>query len=68
MLVLRIPFALNIPVLDGANDVGLVRRAKLNLNLVAPASLDILHEEVQPSGPRVEALAILQNKITKAEQ
>ena len=42
MVILRIALPLDVPILDGSNDMGLVCRAELKLNLIATFGVRIL--------------------------
>jgi hypothetical protein len=49
MVVLGVSAALDVPVLDGPDDVGLVRRPELDLNLVASVALSVIEQEIKAS-------------------
>jgi hypothetical protein len=69
MLVLRVPFSLNIPVLNGPYDVRFVRRAELHFDFISVAGLWILilQQQIEAAGARLNSLFVLQHEIAQAE-
>lgn len=63
VLILWIAFFLDIPVLNGPDDVGLVCCPKLNFHLVPPIGLGILEEQIEPPGTRLSPFPIPQLQI-----
>src|SRR5438105_7618331 len=68
MVVLRIPPSLNVPILDGPNDVGLVTFAELDFNLIPLARIWVLQKQVESTCPRLDALLVLEHKVAEAQQ
>jgi hypothetical protein len=65
---LGIPLPLDVPVLDGADDVRLVRLAELDLNLAPPVPVGILEQEVEPSGAGLGSLTIPEDEVPETQQ
>jgi hypothetical protein len=63
MVVLRVPFPLNIPVLDCPDDMGLVCLSELEFNLVPSQGLWVLKEKVESPRSWLYPLSIPQDKI-----
>src|SRR5260370_37567717 len=61
MLVLRVTFSLNIPILNGPDDVRLVGRAKLDLDFVTAIGFGLLQEQIEPADAPLEPFLILQH-------
>jgi hypothetical protein len=55
VVVLGIAFTLDVPVLDGANDVALIRAAQLNLDLVASAGVGVLQKQIESPRTRLNS-------------
>lgn len=68
MLVLRVSAALQVPVLDGSDDMSLVGRTQLNLDLIPGRRLRLGQEQVQPTCPGLPPLHISYGEVAKAEQ
>ena len=68
MLVLRIAAPLEIPVLDGADDMAFVRRAKLDLDFIARCALRIGEQQVEPTGSWLTALNVPDRQIAEAQE
>jgi hypothetical protein len=68
VLVLRIPAALDVPVLDGPDDVGLVSRAELELHLIARGRVRVGQEQVKATRAGLPALDVLHHQLAQAEQ
>ena len=58
MLILRVALPLDVPIFDCADDVGFVRRAELDFDLVAPLRLGVLQQEVKTTRARLHALFV----------
>jgi hypothetical protein len=67
VVVLGIAFALDVPVLDGANDVALVRAAQLNLDLIASAGVGVLQKQIEPPRARLNSFFLLENEVAQPE-
>ncbi len=67
MIVLRVPLSLDVPVLDGADDVAFVGSAQLNFHLIPAVGIDVLKKEIEPTSPRLSPLLVLQNEIAQAQ-
>ena len=67
VLVLRIATLLDVPVLDGTDDVRLVGRAELELDLIAGVRLRVQQQQIETSGPRLPALAISHLQIAQPQ-
>jgi hypothetical protein len=68
VIVLGVALPLDIPVLDGPDEVGLVGPAELDLDLVAAVRFGILAKQVQPAGVGLHALLILEDDVAQTEQ
>jgi hypothetical protein len=69
VFVLRIPFSLDVPVLEYSNDVTWIGLAELKFHFVSVIALGIfvLKEKIQSSGPWMHAFAISNNNIAQSE-
>jgi hypothetical protein len=67
MLILGIPFPLNIPIFDRSDDMGFVRGAQLDLDLVAVTRVRMLRQKVQPPGSRLDSFLIFKYQIAQAQ-
>jgi hypothetical protein len=68
MLILRVALALDVPVLDCANDVCFVRFAELDLEFVAPIRLRVLEQKIEATSMGLTSLLVLQDQFTKTEK
>jgi hypothetical protein len=67
VLILRVSLAFDVPILDRPNDVGLVRKSKLNFNFVAAIAFGLLKEQVQPTGARLVPFFIFEDEVAKTQ-
>jgi hypothetical protein len=67
MLILWVSLAFDVPVLDRPNDVGLVRKSKLDFDFVAAIAFGLLQEQVQPTGARLDPFLIFQDQVAKTQ-
>src|SRR5262249_13164387 len=67
VLILRPPPALSVPVLDGADDVRLVSRAELQLNLVTSICQRVVQKQIEPTSVRLRSLHVLNVDIAQAQ-
>jgi hypothetical protein len=67
VLILRVSFAFDVPILDRPNDVGLVRKSKLDFNFVAAIALGLLKEQVQPTGARLVPFFIFEDQVAETQ-
>ena len=58
---------LTFPVLDGPNDVALVRAAQLNLDLIASAGLGVLQKQIESPGARLYAFFLFEDQVAQSE-
>jgi hypothetical protein len=63
VLVLWITFPLDVPIFNGADDVGFIGRAKLDFHLVAPLRFRVLKEEIKSPRPWLNALLCLSGQV-----
>ncbi len=68
MLVLRITFTFEVPVLDGSNNVAFICGTELNLNFISFECLWILKKEVESARMWLDSLFILHNEISQTEK
>ena len=68
VVVLGIALPLDVPVLDGADDVRLVGLAELDLDFVPPVGLGVLKQQVKASSTGLWPLAIPQHEVPKPQQ
>jgi hypothetical protein len=50
-------FSLNVPILQGANNVTLINSAKHHFDLVPDSILRVVHQEVDPASGRLTMLS-----------
>lgn len=58
MVVLRIAFALDVPILNCADDMGFVSCAELKFDFVPAFRLKVLKKHIQPAPARLNAFLI----------
>jgi hypothetical protein len=68
MLILWIPFAFDVPILDGTYNMRLVCLAELDLDLIPMIRIGILKQEVQSTSLRMNSLFVLEYKLTQTEE
>jgi hypothetical protein len=68
VLVLGVAGLLDVPVLDGADDVRLVGGPELDLDLVPRGRLGVLEEQVQATGPWLSSLLVFEDQVPEAEE
>jgi len=67
VVVLGISLSLDVPILDGSDDVRFVGFAQLNLDLVPPVRLRILQKQVETPSPGLGPLTILQDEVPETK-
>lgn len=68
MLEGGVSFAFAIPVFDGADDVGFIGGAELELDGVAAGAVFILEEHIEPAGAAVGALAVFDDEGAEVQE
>ncbi len=63
----RVALLLDIPVLDGPNNVALVSLTELDLHLVPSIRFGVLKQQVEPAGPWLAALPILKIQVAQSQ-
>ena len=67
VIVLRIAFAFDVPVLEGPDDVGFICPSKLDFNLVSAVGVSILEEDIQAACLWLVAFFVFENEVAEAE-
>ncbi len=67
MIVLRIAFPLDVPVLEGPNDVRFIERSELDLNLLSTFRIGILKEQVKAATAGLDPLLLKKDQVAEPE-
>tara|TARA_R100001129_G_scaffold165189_1_gene131776 strand:- start:2132 stop:2332 length:201 start_codon:yes stop_codon:yes gene_type:complete len=66
MIILGVSFSLHVPILNSPNNMPLIARSKLKLDLIPTFSIRILKQKIETSSARMNALLITEHQIAQA--
>ena len=67
-LTANLSLSLNVPILDGADDVAFIHRSQHDFDFVTSVALEVRHQKVDASARRLNALALNDLQIAETEK